>query len=257
MKQNCSHLSAEINLATKLIRDSRYAVVLTGAGISTDSGIPDFRSANSGLWSRYDPFEFASLSAFRYNPDRFFTWMRPLVRDIQAASPNPAHRALALLQKAGFIQTIITQNIDGLHHRAYSGNILEVHGTLRTLSCTGCFQKFGSEGYIQIYLEEGEIPRCPNCKNILKPDVVLFEEQLPMRTWVEAQKACAKCDLMIVGGSSLEVMPVAGLPMQAIENGADLIVINNTPTYIDPRAKVLIRHNITEVLPAILEDLIP
>jgi NAD-dependent deacetylase len=251
-----SHLSADIRLAAELIRESKHTVVLTGAGISTDSGIPDFRSEDSGLWSRYDPFEVASLSAFRYHPDRFFAWMRPLVAGILAASPNPAHFAIARLQEAGYIQTVITQNIDGLHHRAQSMNILEVHGTLRTLTCIGCFQQVNSDDFIQTYIDYGEIPRCPGCKNILKPDVVLFEEQLPIRPWMKAQDACSSCNLLIVGGSSLEVMPVAGLPMRAVENDARLIIINHSPTYIDPRADLILRQNITNVLPAIVGELI-
>jgi NAD-dependent deacetylase len=246
---------SDIWQAARLIREAKQTVVLTGAGISTGSGIPDFRSEDSGLWSRYDPFEVASLTAFRYHPERFFTWMRPLVEGILIATPNKAHLALAHLQKAGLIQTIITQNIDGLHHRAHSSNILEVHGTLRTLTCTGCFQTVSSEGYIETYIELGEIPRCKNCQNILKPDVVLFEEQLPLRPWMEAQAACSNCNLMIVGGSSLEVMPVAGLPMRAVENDANLIVINHTATYIDPRADIVIHENITDVLPAIVDEI--
>jgi NAD-dependent deacetylase len=256
MSKNPSQPKHEIQQAARLIKVAKQTVVLTGAGISTGSGIPDFRSDESGLWSRYDPFEVASLTAFRYHPERFFEWMRPLVMGILAANPNNAHLALTRLQKAGFIQTIITQNIDGLHHKAHSSNILEVHGTLRTLTCTGCFQKVDSEGYIETYVDQGEIPRCISCNNILKPDVVLFEEQLPIRPWMEAEKACSNCDLMIVGGSSLEVMPVAGLPMRAVENDAHLIVINHTATYIDPRADIVIQDNITQVLSAIADELL-
>ncbi|MBE0408636.1 MAG: NAD-dependent deacylase [Anaerolineales bacterium] len=251
-----SRNSQYIIQAAKLIKEARQTVVLTGAGISTGSGIPDFRSEGSGLWSTYDPFEVASLSAFRYHPERFFQWMRPLATGILAAKPNNAHQALARLQQAGLIHLIITQNIDGLHHKAYPSNILEVHGTLRTLTCVGCFKQINSTMYLEPYIEHGEIPRCPTCGNILKPDVVLFEEQLPIQVWMQAQEACSKCDLMIVGGSSLEVMPVAGLPMRAVENEAHLIIINNTPTYIDPRAEVVIHHNITDVLPAIVDELI-
>jgi NAD-dependent deacetylase len=256
MSKNPYQPKHEIQQAARLIKVAKQTVVLTGAGISTGSGIPDFRSDESGLWSRYDPFEVASLTAFRYHPERFFEWMRPLVMGILAANPNNAHLALTRLQKAGFIQTIITQNIDGLHHKAHSSNILEVHGTLRTLTCTGCFQKVDSEGYIETYVDQGEIPRCISCNNILKPDVVLFEEQLPIRPWMEAEKACSNCDLMIVGGSSLEVMPVAGLPMRAVENDAHLIVINHTATYIDPRADIVIQDNITQVLSAIADELL-
>lgn len=245
-----------IKSAAEIIRSSNYTVVLTGAGISTPSGIPDFRSPSSGLWERYDPFEVASLNAFRYQPEKFFNWMRPLARDIHSAQPNPAHIALARLEQAGFIQTIITQNIDQLHQRAGSLNVLEVHGSLRNLTCIGCFHQYDSENFIEPYIEEGIIPRCNTCGNILKPNVILFGEQLPARTWLQAQASCQICDLMIVAGSSLEVLPVAGLPMRALEKGAHLIIINQTATYADVRADIILSHDVAVVIPLLVDEVL-
>lgn len=245
-----------IRCAADIIRGSRRAVVLTGAGISTPSGIPDFRSANSGIWEKFDPFEVASLSAFRYNPQRFYQWMRGLTGEIYRAQPNPAHYALVQLEQAGYIQTIVTQNVDVLHQRAGSHNVLEVHGSMRTLTCTRCYQTVDSSPYLEVYLEEGTIPYCPGCNAVLKPDMVLMGEQLPAKTWLKAQDACRKCDLMIVVGSSLEVLPVAGLPMRALENGAHLILLNHSQTYLDVRADVVLHEDVAEILPKIADALL-
>jgi NAD-dependent deacetylase len=237
--------------AAELVRKAKRAVALTGAGISTPSGIPDFRSEGTGLWSRDEPLEVASLSTFRMAPERFFTWFRPLVGQIFFADPNAAHTALAQLEAAGRIQTIITQNIDGLHQKAGSRCVLETHGTTRTLTCTSCYQKYDAETYLKPFIDEGTIPLCTRCTGILKPDVILFGEQLPQAAWVQAQRAARQCDLMLVAGSSLEVLPVAGLPVQALDRGAHLIVVNNTPTYINVRADVVILKDVASVLPEI------
>lgn len=246
--------AGEMQLAAELLRDCRQGVVLTGAGVSTPSGIPDFRSAGSGLWTRYDPYEVASLSAFRYRPEKFFAWMRPLTLQVLQASPNPAHHALAQLERTGHLKTVITQNIDGLHQRAGSQNVLEIHGSFQTLTCVNCYRKVEATGFIEPYLETGEIPRCPDCHAILKPDAILFEEQLPVRTWMAAQAACQSCDLMLVAGSSLEVLPVAGLPMEALTHGASLIIVNQTPTYVDVRARAVLRGDVAEIIPWLAQE---
>jgi NAD-dependent deacetylase len=243
-----------IHYAAEIIRGAKHAIALTGAGISTPSGIPDFRSEKNGLWEKTDPFEVASLSAFRYDPEKLFIWMRPLAQKIFNARPNPAHYGLAALQKAGFLDTIITQNIDGLHQRAGSERVFEVHGSLQTLTCIRCYQQVDSSRHLKDYLEAGEIPRCPNCRNILKPDVILYGEQMPMRAWLRAQDATGQCDVMIVVGSSLEVLPAAGLPMRALENGAHLIINNHTKTYIDIRADVVLAEDVAEIIPRIAAE---
>ena len=243
-----------IRCAADIIRASRKTVVLTGAGSSTASGISDFRSVESRLWERYDPFEVASLESFRYHPEIFFAWLHPLIENISTAQPNPAHIGLAQLEKSGFVDTLITQNIDNLHQRAGSRNVLEVHGTLKTLTCTSCFRRYESSIFMQAYLDEFQIPTCPECTHILKPDVILFGEQLPVQTWLRANEASKSCNLMIVAGSSLEVLPVAGLPMRALENGAHLIIINQSQTYLDVRADVVFHDDVAEIIPRIVAE---
>lgn len=238
--------------AAQLVREARRVVVLTGAGISTPSGIPDFRSEGKGLWSRDEPLEVASLETFRRSPEKFFHWFRPLAGQIVGAKPNAAHLALAELESAGHAITIVTQNIDGLHHKAGSSKVVELHGTIRSLSCTQCFKKHDSSPFLESYILEGTIPLCSNCNGILKPDVILFGEQLPQAAWLEAQKETRQAELMIVAGSSLEVLPVAGIPMQAVDRGAHLIVINNTPTYINVRADIVIMDDVAAVIPDII-----
>jgi NAD-dependent deacetylase len=244
-----------IRRAADLIRESHYLIALTGAGISTPSGIPDFRSTKSGLWGRYDPFEVASLSAFRYHPDKFFSWMRPLARDMLNAKPNLAHIGLVELENADYLKTTITQNIDGLHQRAGAQHVLEVHGSWATCTCVSCFTAYHSSDFMESYIDQGEIPTCPACDHVLKPDVILMGEQLPAVTWLNSVEACERCDLMIVAGSSLEVMPVARLPMLAIENGAKLIIINQSRTYIDVRAEEVFLEDVIEIIPSIVEAL--
>ncbi len=228
-----------IHCAADILRSSKCAVVLSGAGISTASGIPDFRSTDGGLWERYDPFDVASLASFRYNPERFFDWMHPLAMNMSMAGPNVAHYGLARLEQAGWIKTIITQNIDALHQRAGSRHVIEIHGSMQALTCVRCYIQYPSSQFLPDYLENKQIPHCPECGGVLKPNLVLFGEQLPAQAWLAAMQASKTCDVMIVVGSSLEVLPVAGLPMRAVENGAHLILINRNPTYIDVRADVV------------------
>ncbi len=249
-------ISEGVHKAAELVRSAHRTVILTGAGNSTSSGIPDFRSADSGLWTRFSPMEIASLSTFRYHPERFFEWLRPIASHMLAAQPNPSHIALAQLENSGHIKTIITQNIDGLHQRAGSQQVLEVHGTMYSMTCVECYQQYRSADFIGPYIEQGKIPLCPGCNKFLKPDVILFEEQLPVRTWLQAKDAVNTCDLLIVAGSSLIVMPVAGLPIRALENGAQVIVINKTPTYIDERSAVALYGDVAEIIPAIATEVL-
>lgn len=244
---------AAIEDAAELLRKAKRIVVLTGAGISSPSGIPDFRSEGTGLWSRDEPMEVASLTAFRTAPERFFNWFRPLAGSIFNAKPNPAHLALAELETFGQSLTIVTQNIDGLHQKAGSTHVVETHGTLRTLSCTQCFRQFEAIPFLEPYIKDGILPKCLSCNGILKPDVILFGEQLPQLAWLEAQRAARQCDLLMVAGSSLEVLPVAGLPMQALDRCAHLIVVNQTPTYVNVRADIVLMEDVSIVIPEIVK----
>lgn len=245
-----------IEFAGDLVRQSKHTVVLTGAGLSTPSGIPDFRSEGTGLWSRDEPMEVASLTTFRIDPQKFFQWFRPLAGQIFSAQPNPAHFALARLEKAGYIQAVITQNIDVLHQKAGSQLVIEMHGSMRTLTCIRCYHQEQTAPYLSPFVERGEIPACPKCGQVMKPDVILFGEQLPQNAWFQAQREARQCDLMLVAGSSLEVLPVAGLPMQALDRGAHLIIVNNSPTYLNVRADVAIMEDVAAVIPAIAESVV-
>lgn len=242
-----------VDFAADLIRQAERAMVLTGAGISTPSGIPDFRSEGTGLWSRDEPLEVASLNTFRTAPERFYEWFRPLARQIFNAQPNPAHTALAEMEQAGRIRLVATQNIDMLHQKAGSRHMVEMHGTLASLSCTQCYQQADSKNYLEAFIERGEIPLCPKCGSVMKPDVILFGEQLPQKAWYDAQREARQCDLMLIVGSSLEVLPVAGLPMQALDRGAHLIIVNNSPTYLNVRADVVLLDDAAQILPVIAE----
>ena len=243
----------QIKQAADLLISSQYPVALTGAGISTPSGIPDFRSETGGLWHWFDPMEVASLSAFRTQPEKFFDWFRPLAKLIVDAQPNPAHTSLAELQRMRHLVSIITQNIDGLHQKAGSQNVTEVHGSLETLTCVQCFNQLNASEILQSYLEDEVNPECPSCGGTLKPDVILFGEQMPIRPWMGAQQEVRKSDLMIVIGSSLEVNPVARLPYEVVSNGGKLIIINKQKTYINPRAEFVFKENVADILPAIVE----
>jgi NAD-dependent deacetylase len=256
MKSFSDSVQAGIEFSTELFRKAKRVVVLTGAGISTPSGIPDFRSEGSGLWSRDEPLEVASMQTFRTHPEKFYSWYRPLARQIFEAVPNAAHQALAQLEKAGYLHSILTQNIDMLHQKAGTMHVVELHGTLRTLSCTQCFQQVEAMPYLKPFVEQGILPHCPHCGSLLKPDVILFGEQLPQQAWLEAQRESRTCDLMLVAGSSLEVMPVAGLPMQALDRGAHLVIINNSPTYLNVRADAAIQQNVSDIIPAIAEQVL-
>ncbi len=242
-----------IDFVANLLRQSTRAVILTGAGISTPSGIPDFRSTDRGLWTHDEPMMVASLHTFRTEPEKFFAWFRPLASQIFYAKPNAAHIALAEMQQAGLVSSIITQNVDTLHQKAGSRDVIEMHGTMQTLTCTQCYLQEEAQAHLRHFVDTGAVPRCSRCGQILKPDVILFGEQLPQAAWMKAQRAARECDLMVVAGSSLEVLPVAGLPMQALDRGAHLVIINNAPTYLNVRADVSILEDVAQVIPAIME----
>jgi len=234
--------------ARRLLQGARHAVALTGAGISTPSGIPDFRSRQSGLWQHVDPLEVASIYAFRQRPQDFYDWIHPLAQKTLAARPNAAHHALARMEKHGPLRAIITQNIDMLHTRAGSQTIIELHGHLRELTCLNCFEIVPSRDILHVFLESGEAPRCP-CGGVYKPNVILFGEQLPVRALTQSKREARRCDVMLVAGSSLEVAPAGDLPNLAHESGARLIVVNLQPTYADEIADVVIHDDVVTILP--------
>lgn len=244
------------DLAAGLFEQARKPVALTGAGFSTRSGIPDFRSARSGLWTQVDPMEVASLFAFRRRPQRFYEWFHKLASTLLAAEPNSAHTALAELEQGGFLAGVVTQNVDGLHQRAGSVNVCELHGHVRQATCIDCFNREPAAGHLKSYVATGEPPRCSSCGGYLKPDVILFGEQLPFEEVAAARELLNSADLVLVGGSSLEVAPVARFPYQALEAGAHLIIINIDPTYLDDRADVVIHSDVADIMPEIAHQVL-
>jgi NAD-dependent deacetylase len=239
--------------AANLISNSRHLMIFTGAGISTPSGIPDFRSQNTGMWQKNDPMEVASATAFYHHPDKFYNWLRPLLQASQNALPNPAHIALAELEKMQIARAVITQNIDGLHQKAGSENVIELHGSMRTFYCPGCRKRDNDASQtIDIILSDA-IPRCKQCASILKPDVTLYEELLPERAWSDAEYEVQHADVMLIAGSSLEVVPASSLPLAAYQNGCRLIIVNLSSTHLDDYADVALSVNVAEGIPKILE----
>jgi NAD-dependent deacetylase len=242
--------------AANLLRKSKRAVALTGAGISTPSGIPDFRSARSGVWNQVDPMEVASLASFRYDPGKFYSWFHSLAEMIWNAQPNAAHTALAKLEQAGLIHGVVTQNVDGLHQRAGSRKVLELHGHLREAVCTECLERHESGPLFDSYIATGNAPRCESCGGYLKPEVVLYGEQLPHEVLAAANMLFDETDLVIVGGSSLEVIPAAEFPYRAVEQGAQLLIINREPTYLDSLADVVLSGDVAELFPMVIDEVL-
>lgn len=238
-----------ITQAIDLLQQANNVVALTGAGISTPSGIPDFRSHDSGIWHRVDPMAVASIYAFKHNPQAFFDWIHPLAKKIINAEPNAAHLALAQLEAAGLLTAVITQNIDLLHSKAGSQTIYEVHGHLREATCMGCHEVYNGEVILKDFVANGSVPICPGCGQTIKPNIILYGEMLPLPVLQRAQKAAQLCDVMIVAGSSLEVSPAGDLPLLAKQSGAALIFVNLTETHLDDIADVVVHNDVVEILP--------
>ena len=215
----------------QLIRDRQPCVVLTGAGISTESGIPDFRSP-TGIWARYDPMEYATISAFRRDPVKVWKFYALRFEVLTRAEPNDGHRALAELERLGLVRAVVTQNIDGLHERAGSREVIEVHGSIRSASCLAC----GTRVPFEEVLAALPVPPCPACGEILKPDVVMFGE-------------------LLVVGSALEVHPIAGLPDVTLAAGGALGIVNRGLTPYDRRANVKIDDGAGKTLSAAVAEL--
>jgi NAD-dependent protein deacetylase/lipoamidase len=219
--------------------------VLTGAGISTESGIPDFRSP-TGIWAQYDPMEYATIGAFRRDPSKVWEFYALRFEALRTAEPNAGHLALAELERRGLVSAVVTQNIDGLHLRAGSQEVIEVHGSMRTASCLDCGE--------QVPLDPAA-PQCPSCDSILKPGVVMFGELLPEGAMERATELARGAGLMLVVGSSLEVYPVAGLPEETVTSGGALAIVNRGPTPYDSLATVRIDGGAGATLSAVTREL--
>jgi len=243
----------EIRKAAEIIAKAKHAVVFTGAGISAESGIPAFRGED-GLWKKYDPEEVASIWGFKRNPRAFWEFSMEM-KDKLFAEPNPAHYAIAELEKMGIVKAVITQNIDMLHQRAGSRRVLELHGSMEKLDCLDCGETYDWGEFLEDF-NKGVIPRCRKCNGwYVKPRVVLFGEPLPQRTLLAAMEESRRCDVFIVVGSSLVVYPAAELPYMAKSSGAKMIMVNAEPTIADNIFDVKIYERAGEVLPKIVEEL--
>ena len=237
-----------------LIRESSCTVALTGAGISVPSGIPDFRTPGKGLWERVDPMEVAHIEAFRRDPARFWSFYRPRLEALSGVEPNPAHAALAELERRGLLEAVITQNIDTLHSQAGSERVIEVHGSIRTARCQYCGGEFALADLGPLFDHAG-VAVCSDCRGPVKPDVVLFGELLPGAAMAEAEALANRCELMLCVGSSLEVYPVAGLPSLALGRGARLAIVTKGPTPYDAEAMVRMDGDVVGELEAVLARL--
>jgi NAD-dependent deacetylase len=232
-----------------LILERQPCVVLTGAGVSTESGIPDFRS-DSGIWATVDPFEVASIQAFRRDPVRVWAFYRERIQLLRDAEPNAAHLALAELERRGLVEAVVTQNIDLLHTRAGSSEVIEVHGSIRSARCPGCLWTEPADAVLA-QLATSTLPSCPQCGEVLKPGVVLFGELLPVGAMERATELARGAKLVLVVGSSLEVWPVAGLPLEA----RAFAIVNRGPTALDDQALIKVDAAAGETLAAVVAAL--
>ncbi len=234
-----------------LIREADSVVALTGAGISVPSGIPDFRSPGSGLWTNVNPMEVAHIDVFRRDPERFWSFYGQRFQTLDDKHPNRAHAVLAELEGAGLLDAVITQNIDRLHARAGSRDVIEVHGSIATSSCLQCGERFElAEVRRRQARSTNGVPGC-DCGEPLKPDVVLFGELLPAAAIERAERLAAAADVLLCIGSSLEVYPVAGLPELTLGAGGRLAIITRSSTPFDRFTTVRMRSDVVEELEAL------
>jgi NAD-dependent deacetylase len=253
MERQVAVSSATERLA-EMIRGSRSTVALTGAGISVPSGIPDFRTPETGLWAKVDPMEVAHIDVFERDPARFWSYYRPRFQSLADKRPNRAHEALAELERRGLIEGVITQNIDRLHRAGGSENVVEVHGSIETSSCRRCAASFELEQVEELFDERG-VALCSSCGGPVKPDVVLFGELLPESAVARARDLAERAKLMVCIGSSLIVHPVAGLPQLTLEQGGRLAIVTKGATPYDDEAELKLEGEVEVELEALLAAL--
>jgi len=246
--------SSDVERLAELLGQSRRAVALTGAGVSVPSGIPDFRTPETGLWTKVDPMEVAHISVFEGDPERFWSYYRPRFQALGDKEPNRAHAALAELERRGLIEGVITQNIDRLHRAAGSENVIEVHGSIETSSCLECGTAYGLDEVEGIF-DERSVAICSACGGPVKPDVVLFGELLPEEAMAQATELAEGADLILCAGSSLAVHPVAGLPQLTLERGGALAIVTKGTTPYDRDAKLKLEGEVDEELGALVDAL--
>jgi NAD-dependent deacetylase len=245
----------EATRLAEMIREARSAFVLTGAGVSVPSGIPDFRSPGTGIWEKVNPMEVAHIDAFRREPDRFWHFYGDRFASLIDKQPNEAHRAIASLEQRGLIRGVVTQNVDRLHRRAGSSNVIEVHGSIEWSVCPTCGGRTSLERVLEILAAHPGAPECPACISPLKPDVVLFGEMLPEVAINDAYALAAEADLIVCVGSSLEVYPVASLPRVTRDAGGRIALITAGPTPYDREADLKLDGDVVEELAAVMAAL--
>ncbi len=240
-------------IAADIVR-SKHVVAFTGAGISSESGIPTYRGAG-GLWTKYDPNRYANIHYFKKDPSYYWSFFRdvrfPMLKEVV---PNKAHLALAEMERMGRLQTVITQNIDGLHQEAGSTSVIELHGTSRMITCMNCGEEYPMEVVFPI-LDKEIPPLCPECQGVLRPAVIFFGESLNPEVIGRAYEEADFCDYLLVVGSSLVVYPAADLPVTAKQRGAGLAIINKDPTPMDQLADYVIHEEAGTALPQIVSHL--
>jgi NAD-dependent deacetylase len=239
----------------ELIHEAESTVVLTGAGVSVPSGIPDFRTPGKGLWEKVDPMEIAHIDVFRSQPDRFWHFYSQRFTTLGEKEPNDAHRVIAELERRGLIEGVVTQNIDRLHRAAGSGHVVEVHGSIDECVCLECGGRVSLERVLKIIDEHPGAPECDACIAPLKPNVVLFGELLPEAALSEAYALASDADLLVAVGSSLEVYPVASLPRVTLDGGGRLALVTQGPTPYDRDAEVKLSGDVVDELGAVLTAL--
>jgi NAD-dependent deacetylase len=244
----------KIRRASELLINSNFTIVLTGAGISTESGIPDFRG-ESGIWKKYKPEIYGSIQSFLADPTKFWKMAEKIAPTLFDAQPNPGHYAIAELEKLNIAKAIITQNVDELHQKAGNIIVYEVHGNINRFTCLGCRAGYTKEQVLRKVKKEKESgPGCDYCGAPLKPSVVLFGESLPNFEKYMSIDLAKKSDIMLIAGSSLTVAPICDLPLYTLSEGGKIIIVNDEPTSLDDRAEVVINNKTGLILPLIVEE---
>ena len=253
-RQIATEVAGASGRLAELIRESACTVALTGAGVSVPSGIPDFRTPETGLWENVDPMEVAHIDVFEADPARFWSYYRPRFHSLGDKRPNAAHEALAELERRELLAGVITQNIDRLHRAAGSQNVVEVHGSIETSTCRGCDATYRLDEVDALFDADG-VAKCSSCDAPVKPNVVLFGEMLPEVAMRQAQELAAQADLMLCIGSSLVVHPVAGLPEVTKACGGQLAIVTQGPTPYDGDAVLKLDGEVDEELSAVVAAL--
>ncbi len=245
----------DIKKAAKFLVNSKNCIVLTGAGISTESGIPDFRG-EGGIWDKYKPEIYGDISSFLQDPSKFWKMAEDIAPTLFNAEPNPGHYALAELEKMKIIKAIITQNVDELHQKAGAVIVYEVHGNINRFTCLGCRASYNKEQVLnKLKRKKKSSPLCDYCGMPLKPSVVLFGEDLPKFEKFMSIDLAKKADLMLIAGSSLTVAPICDLPVYTLSGGGKLIIVNDQPTHLDDKAEIVLNGKTGILLPLIVEEI--